>query len=164
MSRSEHPVRTLACLVILASSTLAAPAPKARRQGAPAAPSAAPTVADATKFLARAERELDSLAVRAARAQWVQENFITDDTEILNAEASRDQALAVQRLAPQAPRAAQPPLSAELRRKFLLLKLSLAAPPPADGRKATELSKLSAGLDADYGKGTYCRASKARSE
>src|ERR1039458_2605861 len=99
MSRSEHPVRTLACLVILASSTLAAPAPKARRQGAPAAPSAAPTVADATKFLARAERELDSLGVRAARAQWVQENFITDDTEILNAEASRDQAVAVQSVA-----------------------------------------------------------------
>jgi peptidyl-dipeptidase A len=147
---SENPVRTLACLVILASSTLAAQAPKG-----------APTVADATRFLARAERELDSLGVRASRAQWVQENFITDDTEILNAEASRDLAVAVQHLATEARRYERAPLSAELKRKFLLLKLSLSAPPPADARKATELSKLAAGLDADYGKGTYCRKSKA---
>ena len=143
-------MRTLACLVILASSTLAAQAPKG-----------APTVADATRFLARAERELDSLGVRASRAQWVQENFITDDTEILNAEASRDLAVAVQHLATEARRYERAPLSAELKRKFLLLKLSLSAPPPADASKATELSKLAAGLDADYGKGTYCRKSKA---
>ncbi|MFI5246346.1 MAG: M2 family metallopeptidase, partial [Gemmatimonadales bacterium] len=150
MTLSENPVRTLACLVILASSTLAAQAPKG-----------APTVADATRFLARAERELDSLGVRASRAQWVQKNFITDDTEILNAEASRDLAVAVQHLATEARRYERAPLSAELKRKFLLLKLSLSAPPPADASKATELSKLAAGLDADYGKGTYCRKSKA---
>jgi peptidyl-dipeptidase A len=143
-------VRILACLVVLASSTLAAQAPRG-----------APTVADATKFIARAERELDSLGVRASRAQWVQENFITDVTEVLNAEASRDLAVAVQQLATQARRYEQAPLPAELRRKFLLLKLSLSAPPPADGKKATELSQLGAGLDADYGKGTYCRTSKA---
>ncbi len=143
-------MRKLACLVILASSMLTAQAPKA-----------APTVADATRFLARAERVLDSLGVRASRAQWVQENFITDDTEILNAEASRDLAVAVQQLATEARRYEQAPLPAALKRKFLLLKLSLSAPPPADGKKATELSKLAAGLDADYGKGTYCRKSKA---
>jgi peptidyl-dipeptidase A len=91
----------------------------------------------------------------------VQENFITDDTEILNAEASRDLAVAVQHLATEARSYERAPLSAELKRKFLLLKLSLSAPPPADARKATELSKLAAGLDADYGKGTYCRKSKA---
>jgi peptidyl-dipeptidase A len=155
-------VRTLACLVILASSTLAAQAPAGAPKRAPAgAPAGAPAVAEATRFLARAERVLDSLGVRASRAQWVQENFITDDTEILNAEASRDLAVAVQQLATEARRYEQAPLPAALKRKFLLLKLSLSAPPPADGKKATELSKLAAGLDADYGKGTYCRKSKA---
>src|SRR5205807_6808587 len=38
-------------------------------------------------FMQRAESELLDLGVRAQRASWVQENFITDDTEILSAQA-----------------------------------------------------------------------------
>ena len=144
-------MRTLPVLVLLVSTAalVQTPAP------------AAPTAAGATRFLARAERLLDSLGVRAARAQWVQQNFITDDTEILNAEAQRDLAVAVQRLATEARGYDKAPLSAEVKRKLLLLKLALAAPPPADAKKATELTQLGAKLDADYGKGTYCRPSKA---
>ena len=112
-------------------------------------------------FLTRAERVIDSLGTRAQRATWVQENFITDDTEILNAEASRDLAVAVQRLAVEARKYERLPSTAVERRKLMLLKLALSAPPPADAAKATELSKLAAGLDADYGKGTYCRPLKS---
>ena len=115
--------------------------------------------ANVASFLARAERIIDSLGIRAQRASWVQENFITDDTEILNAEASRDFAVAVQQLALEAKKFESSPMSAEQHRKLKLLKLLLSAPPPADAAKATELSKIAAGLDADYGKGTYCRAS-----
>ena len=112
------------------------------------------------RFLARAERVLDSLGIRSQRATWVQENFITDDTEILNAEASRDLSVAVQQLAVEARKYESMPTTPEQKRKLKLLKLLLSAPPPADAAKATELSKLAAGLDADYGKGTYCRPSK----
>jgi peptidyl-dipeptidase A len=143
-------VRKFALVVLLSASTAAAQA----------APKAAPA-SDAERFLARAERALDSLGVRASRAQWVQENFITDDTEILNAEASRDLAVAIQQLAMEATKYEKGNLSPALKRKFLLLKLTLTAPPPSDGAKATELSKLTSSLDADYGKGTYCRKSKA---
>src|SRR5260370_36528721 len=47
----------------------------------------APTVADAEAFMKKAEDQLQDLGVRASRASWVQENFITDDTEILSAPA-----------------------------------------------------------------------------
>jgi peptidyl-dipeptidase A len=142
-------MRPLALLPLLALSALGAQSP-----------AKAPTVAEAVKFLAKAEHQLDSLSVRASRASWVQENFITDDTEILNAEASRDLAVAVQKLATEAVRFEKAPLSPELKRKFLLLKLSLVAPPPADTKKATQLSQLAASLDGMYGRGSWCRAPK----
>src|SRR2546422_3197450 len=49
------------------------------------------------------------------------------------------------------------PLPPDLKRKFLLLKLSLPAPPPPDAREAAELTRLTSSMQADYGKGTYCR-------
>jgi peptidyl-dipeptidase A len=112
---------------------------------------------EAERFLTRAERVLDSLAIRASRAQWVQQNFITDDTEILNAEASTELSIAVQRLATEAKKYDKATLPAATKRRLTLLKLALAAPPPADPKKAAELSTLVASLDAAYGKGQYCR-------
>ena len=114
--------------------------------------------ANATEFLAHAERVLDSLNTKSQRATWVQENFITDDTEILNAEAARDLAVAVQQFATEAKNYEKDAsLTAEQKRKLLLLKLLLPAPPPADAKKATELSALAANLDGIYGKGSYCK-------
>jgi peptidyl-dipeptidase A len=46
---------------------------------------AAPTVAEAKEFLDDAEQRYFELTNKAQRAQWVQENFITDDTEEIGA-------------------------------------------------------------------------------
>ncbi|HSS77600.1 MAG TPA: hypothetical protein VLV54_12745, partial [Thermoanaerobaculia bacterium] len=46
---------------------------------------AKPTVEDARKFLADASARLFDLTVESGRATWVQETFITYDTEILAA-------------------------------------------------------------------------------
>ncbi len=46
-----------------------------------------PTVAQAEEFMKKAEAQLADLAVRTNRAQWVQANFITDDTEALASDA-----------------------------------------------------------------------------
>ena len=116
-----------------------------------------PANSEAERFLTRAERVLDSLGVRASRAQWVQQNFITDDTETLNAEASTELSVAVQRLATEAKKYDKANLPPATKRRLLLLKLALAAPPPPDPKKASELSTLVANLDATYGKGQYCR-------
>ena len=48
------------------------------------------SAADATTFMAAAEKELGDLQVKANQAQWVTENFITDDTEAISAELTKN--------------------------------------------------------------------------
>ena len=117
-----------------------------------------PTVAQARAFLTRAESTLYALSVEASRADWVANTYITFDTEELTAEAGEAYAVATRDLAMQARRYERVRLPADMRRKLLLLKLSLAAPPPPDSRQATELSRITSSMQADYGRGTYCRS------
>src|SRR5688500_1338603 len=121
----------------------------------------AATVADARQYMQEAEARLTALGLTANQAGWVAANFITDDTEALAANANREYAVAVQQLATGARRFDGLELPADLRRKFTLLKLSLAAPPPADPAEAAELTRITSSLEADYGKGSYCRPSKS---
>src|SRR5689334_23311591 len=115
-----------------------------------------PTVADAEKFMAQAEARLDEMAIKASRAGWVQENFITDDTEALAADAN-DQLTALTTELVEGSRKfdglALPPA---LARKFQLLKLGLVAPAPHDPALRKEMTQIAASLDGDYGKGKYC--------
>ena len=46
----------------------------------------APTVAEAQTFMDRAEAELLKMGILQSRAGWVQETYITDDTELLSAD------------------------------------------------------------------------------
>ena len=128
---------------------------------APAQIRSTPAVREAREFMQRAEAELNELSIKASQAQWIADNFITNDTEAISAEASKNLAVAIQRLAVAARRFDGLTLPDSLRRKFSLLKLALAAPPPGNPTEATELSKLTASMQADYGKGTYCRPAKA---
>jgi peptidyl-dipeptidase A len=116
-----------------------------------------PTVTEAEQFMKQAEVRLNELTVKTARASWVQENFITDDTEALSADA-QDQITAVtEELIEQAKRFDGLKMPADLSRKFLLLRLSLTAPAPKDPALRKEMTKIGTSLDADYGKGKYCR-------
>jgi peptidyl-dipeptidase A len=60
------------------------------------------TAADAEEFLREAEERLQDLSVKASRASWVQMTYITDDTEILAAEANEALTGAATELAKQA--------------------------------------------------------------
>jgi peptidyl-dipeptidase A len=122
------------------------------------------TVAEAARYMARVERTLDSLSVSYNRAAWVAANFITEDTEALSAEAELAYNLAAQRFATGARRFEKLRLPAELRRKFHLLKLSVTAPPPADPKAAAELAMITTSMDADYGRGSWCRPGKSGGE
>jgi peptidyl-dipeptidase A len=117
-----------------------------------------PTVAEAEEFIRAAESQLNDLTVRASRASWVQSNFITDDTELMSAQANEVLMGATTELAKQATRFDQLHLSPELARKMLLLKLSAAVPAPAPTNPAelAELARIGTSLEADYGKGKYC--------
>src|SRR5437867_460606 len=117
----------------------------------------APTVAGARTFLAHAESTLYDLGLKAARADWVANTYITFDTQELSAEAEEANAVATRDLAMQARRYERLRLPPDLRRSLRLLKLSLAAPPPPNPREASELTRITTSMQADYGRGKYCK-------
>ena len=115
-----------------------------------------PTPAEAEKFVATAEAELFDLGLKAQRAGWVQENFITDDTEKLASDANDAFTAAGTRLAKEAVKFDGLKLPADTARKLLLIKLSLTIPAPSDEKQRQELSAILVKMDSDYGKGKYC--------
>jgi peptidyl-dipeptidase A len=121
------------------------------------APARDSTLAAARHFLDGAERELAVKYVASSRAGWISENYITHDTELLSADAQADFAATLKRLVERARRFDRAALPPDVRRRFLLLKLQLAAPAPPDSEQAAEMARLGAGLDADYGRGQYCK-------
>jgi len=118
-----------------------------------------PTLADAETFIKQAETRLSELSVKANRASWVQENFITDDTEAISSDAQDEITAVTTELVEQSKRFDGVKMPADLSRKFLLLRLSLTAPAPKDPVLRKEMTQIATSLDADYGKGKYCRAS-----
>jgi peptidyl-dipeptidase A len=117
----------------------------------------APTLAEAEAFMKKAEAQIDDLTVRASRAQWVQENFITDDTETMAAQAQERLTALVTQLALDARRFDKLKKPPELERKFKLLRLSLVAPAPNNDAERKELTEIASWLDGTYGKGKYCK-------
>ncbi len=115
-----------------------------------------PTADDARQFVDRAGSELEQLLVRLGRAQWVQDNFITHDTEILAAEANEAYTAAAVRDAKGAARFDEVPVSEDLRRKLDLLKLALTMPAPGDPALTAATARLAAELNSMYGSGQYC--------
>ncbi|HYL12247.1 MAG TPA: M2 family metallopeptidase [Terriglobales bacterium] len=115
-----------------------------------------PSIADLEKFLNEAEARLDDVSIKANRAGWVQETYITDDTEAIAATANENLLTAVSELAEQAKRFEGMQMPLEMARKLMLLKLSVSAPAPSDPKERAELAQLGAWLDGAYGKGKYC--------
>ena len=119
--------------------------------------SPAPTVAQAEEFMNKAEARLAELSIKVNQATWVHDNFITEDTEALAADANDENTAVTTELVEQAKRFEGLLMPAELFRKFQLLKLSLTAPAPKDPALRRELTQIAASLESDYGKGKYCR-------
>jgi len=117
---------------------------------------AVPTVAEARRFLDEAEQRYLELTNKAQRAQWVQENFITDDTEEIGAEASQELNAFIAETSKKAHRFDGLKLPREMARKKLLLTLSTTFPAPADPKAQKELAQVLASLNGDYGKGKWC--------
>ena len=105
------------------------------------------------QFVADAEKKLFDLSLKLGRAQWVQSNFITEDTEALAADANKDFIAAVSVLAEDARRFDGQKVSDDVARKLKLLKLATPLPAPSDAKERDELTKLAAAMEGDYGKG-----------
>lgn len=112
------------------------------------------TPADAEKFIQNAETRLNDLNVKGQRAEWVAENFITDDTQEIAAEANEIANAEATNFAKQTIQFDKLQLPPELARKMLLLKLAAIA--PSNPKDLAELTRTQASMQADYGKGKYC--------
>ena len=123
----------------------------------PAQTASTPTVKEAEDFMKQAEARLGELSVKVSRAAWVEDNFITVDTEALAADAQDQITALTTDLVEQAKRFDGLKMPPDLARKFMLLRLALTAPAPRDPTLRREMTQIAASLEADYGKGKYCR-------
>jgi peptidyl-dipeptidase A len=119
-------------------------------------PTDSPTPEQVQHFIDFAERRLLDLNIKSSRASWVEENFITQDTEQIAADANDALNTAATHYAKDAHQYDLVKLSPELARKRLLLELAAGFPAPDDPKAQKELAQILSSLDADYGKGKWC--------
>lgn len=115
-----------------------------------------PTAEEAAAFVEAAEERLAEVSEEAARAAWVQANFITEDTEFLAALANERAIGAAMEYARGAARFNDLELGDDLRRKLDLLRLALTMPAPNDPAALKELTQIASSLESQYGSGEVC--------
>ncbi|MHB8420889.1 MAG: M2 family metallopeptidase [Myxococcales bacterium] len=146
-------MRRLALCLLSAGCASARPAPT------PAAPSptaSAPTLAEARAFFDGVNADLRKLWVARDRAAWVNENFLTEDTDALAADGEAATAAYMAKAIPASRRFAKLQLPPDLARMAYLLSISQTIPAPDDPAKRDELAGIEEWLQSTYGKGTYC--------
>jgi peptidyl-dipeptidase A len=116
----------------------------------------AATAEEAEAFLTGAEEKLLELVIELSRAQWVQSNFITDDTDILAATAYERMIAEAMEFAKGATRFDGLELPYDTARRLKLLKLALTLPAPGDPEQRAELTRIATGMESAYGRGKYC--------
>ncbi len=150
----------LAALVGAACKQPPAPAPAASTPApsasAKAVGPAEPTVDEAKAFVQRVDADLKKLWTASARASWVNQTYITDDTVALAAAADEASMAYMGRTAAEASRFEKLKLPDDVARQIKLVKLSQTLPAPNDEKKRSELATIAASMQADYGKGKYC--------
>jgi peptidyl-dipeptidase A len=142
-----------ALLAVLCAAVVAGAAETSKRVKAPAKA----TPEQARTFVDEAESRLLELSNENNRADWVKSTHITDDTEILAAQANQRAISATVSYAKAAPRFDGLRLPEEVARKLKLLKLALTLPAPSDPTEAEELTRIVAAMEGAYGKGKWCR-------
>lgn len=91
---------------------------------------------------------------RAQRVFWVQETYITPDTEALAAAAGAEGTALSVRLALEAARFANVPgISDETRRKLTMLRTGITLPAPTRAGAAEELATITTRMSSAYGRG-----------
>ncbi|QQS45383.1 MAG: M2 family metallopeptidase [Acidobacteriota bacterium] len=114
------------------------------------------TVADAEKFVQEAEKRYLAAAIKDGRASWIQSTYITDDSEIIAAEARDELTKTIKELSEEARKFDGLDLPEDVARKLKLLKLATPLPAPGDPAEREELTKLVIGMESAYGKGKFC--------
>ena len=145
-------MKTLVSIAALAIASLSLPSTAAAQDVS--ATAAAPTVADAEAFLAKAEKDLFDFSIEGGQVAWINATYITDDTDALAAKYGE---IGTEKSVQYALEAAKyqnvAGLSAETKRKLDILRGGLVLPAPTTEGAAKELSEIATKLNSAYGKG-----------
>ncbi len=117
----------------------------------------APEDETADQFVARVNAEYKAMYPELTAAQWLSSTYINDDSQLLSSKANERFLAQLKSWIEQARRFEGKPMSAESARAIMLLKLGTSLPPPKDPAKLTELTKIAAKMEGDYGSGAYCK-------
>ncbi len=147
MSRLQRTARGAISTLVLFACTLPAGVALA----------ATPTAADAEAFLKDADKTLIALLDESNRAAWIKANFITEDSQYLEAVTTERTINAAVEFAKKAFEFDGVELPPDTRRQIERLKLGLTMPTPPDAEKSRELTTIATRLDGAYGAGEYCR-------
>jgi peptidyl-dipeptidase A len=123
-------------------------------RGAP--PPAAGTPEEATAFLSTVNDTMRRLGIAASQAGWVAQNFITEDTEALDARATQELTDAIARFAKDSTRFGETAVSPVERRQLALLRNALVLATPANPAEAEEVTRLNSRMRSTYGRGKFC--------
>ncbi len=136
----------------------AAPPPPAAPAAPPPAASAPPTVEEARAFVDAVGARVRDVWTHGARADWINQTDLTDDTSALSADAAAETARVVGEAIVQAKRfdAIKSQLPADVARTLYLLSVAQTVPAPADAAKREELARIGSAMTSEYGKGQYC--------
>ena len=114
-----------------------------------------PTIQEAKTFLEDAAKEITELSLRGAKIAWINNNFITEDTDWLNSQVGTEFGLLSTRLANSAKRFNDLNLPADMARKMDGLKRGSNFPAPDKPGAAAELATIQTSLNSAYGKGKF---------
>jgi len=117
-------------------------------------PLAAQTADEATDFIARAEQLLAEDSVKRNRIDWVNQTYLTEDTNAMAADAGAVATELAMRLGLEAAKFREVPgLSEDDKRKLNMLTGGIVLPAPVTPGAALELSGISTRLQSLYGMG-----------
>ena len=137
---------------ILVSALALAVATPGVAQTAP--PVGTATAAEADAFVATAEKEYFDYSVFGGQVAWVNNTYITDDTDALNARVGTEGTELGVKFAKGAARFnGIAGLSYDTKRKLEFLRNGLVLPAPSSPGAATELNTITTRLNSTYGKG-----------
>ncbi len=144
--------------MFVSALALALATPALAQTAVPAAPAAAstaaPTAAEADAFVTAAEKEQADYNLLGNQVAWINNTYITDDTDALNARIGAQGTEMGVRFAKAAARfQAVPGLSPDTVRKLNLLRNGLVLPAPSTPGAAVELNTIATRLNSEYGKG-----------
>src|SRR5690349_817757 len=120
------------------------------------------TPAEAKQWAAGLDQQLRAVFVKQATADWINQNFITDDTERASTTAT-DDLLALQLKAIRESRRFDGlKLDPDTARKIYLLRSTQSLIAPSDPALRAEASGLVTKMTGIYGKGKACKGDKCK--